>query len=274
MDPGGHFCQKREDRRARWAAQDSAYDGVAGKRSTMEERARACLAVGITLGMSEVSAVLQLFDGSGKSARACARRWGEYMVRGLDIDLAVHFRGPVEWERPMVVMANHNSHLDIPVLYAALPRVFGMLAKKSLFRFPIFKQAMTGIGCVPIERGDRERAKVAIDRAANLVRGGQSIVVFPEGTRGDGRGVYPFKMGGFHLVRAAGVPVLPVGIRGTAAVCPKNTFKVFPGTVEVHVGTLMEPTEPPAVPMHKDPFVRSVRDEIAALSGYPVVDPS
>ena len=236
----------------------------------MQDRLRACLAVGITLGMSEVCAGSLLYDRSGAACRKHVGTWGRLMVRHLGIDLQVRGGDAVDWSQPLVVMANHNSHLDIPVLFTALPRVFGMLAKDSLFRFPFFGQAMHGIGCVPIDRDDKAGARDSILRAAAQVRGGDSIVVFPEGTRGDGTTVRPFKKGAFHLVQMAGVPIVPVGLRGTAAVCPRDDFRVRPGVVNVAIGEPIKPVGTGA--QARTRLMEQVRVAIGQLTGLPLAD--
>jgi 1-acyl-sn-glycerol-3-phosphate acyltransferase len=239
----------------------------------MQERVRACAAVGITLGMSEAGVLALLADRSGETTRRIAKKWGHAMVSNLGIDLHVEGVDDALFRGPMIVMANHNSHLDIPILYAALPRALGMLAKADLFKFPIFGRAMTGIGCIPIERESRREAHAAVVRAAEQLRQGQGIVVFPEGTRGDGRSIQSFKAGAFHLALAAGVPVVPVGVRGTAAVCPRDNFRVVPGPVQVRVGTPIDPkslTEGGgSKAAQRARLARRVRDAIVALSGLP-----
>jgi 1-acyl-sn-glycerol-3-phosphate acyltransferase len=233
----------------------------------MQERLRACLAVGITLGMSEVCTASLFVDPSGAACRKYVGVWGRLMVGGLGIDMRVRGGEAVDWSKPVVVMANHNSHLDIPVIFTALPRIFGMLAKDSLFKFPFFGRAMKGIGCVPIDRENAVGARDSIRNAARQVRGGDSIVVFPEGTRGDGTSVRPFKKGAFHLVQAAGVPIVPLGLRGTASICPKNEFKVFPGVVDVAIGTPIYPEGTGAAARTR--LVNRVREAIVSLSGLP-----
>src|SRR5690606_8957248 len=115
---------------------------------------------------------------------------------------------------PSVILANHQSLFDIPVLYVALPEAYGMLAKKELFAVPFFGRAMHMLGCVPIDRARRADGIAAIGEAAKLVRGGNTIVVFPEGSRSRDGKLRPLKKGPFHLAQMAGVPLLPVGIRG------------------------------------------------------------
>ena len=129
-------------------------------------------------------------------------------------------------------MANHLSHVDIVALFIALPMNVGFLAKKELRRVPFLGQAMVAGGHVFIDRARRERAVQALDDAAQQVAAGASIVVFPEGTRGDEERVQAFKKGGFHLARQANVPIVPVGIRGTRGIMTRDELVIRPGECE------------------------------------------
>src|SRR4051794_19310227 len=189
-----------------------------------------------TLAMSEAAIFSMAWDPSGNLIRKLARFWGTRMCRTCGVEVSARGTERVDWDQPFVVMANHQSYFDIPVLYAALPRPLGMLAKRELFRLPVFRSAMTGLRCVPIDRKDRQQSFASLRSAAEQVRSGNSIVVFPEGTRSaDGR-IRPLKKGPFYLVEMAGVPIVPVGIRGTRDALAKNGVLVRPARVEVSVG--------------------------------------
>src|SRR5262249_14351335 len=134
-----------------------------------------------TLLMSEAAIASSLLDRSGETTRRFARFWGTTLCRTCGIRLAAHGGERVDWERPLIVMANHQSYVDIPVLYATLPVPFGMLAKQELFRVPVFSAAMRGMRCVPIDRKNRRQSFETLRQAAERVQKGNSIVVFPEG---------------------------------------------------------------------------------------------
>jgi 1-acyl-sn-glycerol-3-phosphate acyltransferase len=221
-------------------------------------------AYSFTLAMSGAGAASCLWDRSGKSVREVARFWGVNMCRVCGVTVSVQGGENVDWDSPLVVMANHQSHFDIPVIYASLPRSFGMLAKKELFRVPVFSAAMRGMRCVPIDRENRRQSLQSLRDAAEQVRSGKSIVVFPEGTRSpDGR-IQDLKKGPFHLAEMAGVPVVPVGIRGTRLVVPKNGVLVRPAEVVVSVGTPI-PVDPTG-PGERERLRAIVRAELASLS--------
>jgi 1-acyl-sn-glycerol-3-phosphate acyltransferase len=194
-----------------------------------------------TLAMSEAAVASSLIDRSGETTRKLARFWGRHLCRVCGVEVSTRGGEGVEWTRPLIVMANHQSYLDIPVLYAALPEPFGMLAKQELFRLPVFSAAMRGMRCVPIDRGNRRQSFESLRRAADQVRTGNSIVVFPEGTRSTDGCIQELKKGPFYLAEMAKVPIVPVGIRGTRHALAKDGVIVHGARVEVAMGAPIEP---------------------------------
>lgn len=171
-------------------------------------------------------------------------------------------------EGSVVFVANHQSYLDIPVLGALLGRRFLWLAKRELFSIPVLGQAMRAVGQIPVDRGDREAARASIAAAADELRKGFSVMLFPEGTRSaDGR-LRPFKLGFAHLAAAGGRPVVPLVLRGTAALWPKGAWGTRPGTVEV----LALPPLPPPRPEDTESvrrFAEQVHAAMLAAAGHP-----
>jgi 1-acyl-sn-glycerol-3-phosphate acyltransferase len=151
-----------------------------------------------------------------------ARWFGRRVVELLDIQLTATGAGHVP-RRAVVYMSNHQSHLDIPVLYATLPsRTIRMLAKAELFRIPLWGRGLRAAEFIEVDRGNHTRAVQSIEHAARLVQDGVSIWVAPEGTRSvDGR-IGKLKKGGFHLALATGTPIVPVAIRGTIGILPRG----------------------------------------------------
>jgi 1-acyl-sn-glycerol-3-phosphate acyltransferase len=137
-------------------------------------------------------------------------------------------------------MPNHQSNADIPLLLGRLPVQFRWLAKAELFRIPIFGRAMRGVGYISIDRSNRKSAFESLERAARTIRSGTSVLIFPEGTRSrDGR-ILPFKKGGFVLSVDAGVPIVPIIIRGTRDIIPKGHFLIRPAPVTMEI---LDPVE-------------------------------
>jgi 1-acyl-sn-glycerol-3-phosphate acyltransferase len=236
-----------------------------------EDRARATVATYLTFFHSVRGLAGLAVDRSGAKTQRVALEWGKAMAKHAGVETEIHGLRPELFDAPVIVMANHASHFDIPILLSVLPRCPGFLAKKELFDFPVFGPAMKGIHCIPIDRADRKQSLDAIEKAAGLVREGGRLVVFPEGTRGNGKQLRTLKKGPFHLVQRARVPIVPVGLTGTAAVCPRDNFKVYPGKVTIRFGEpiTFAPERPQNLAAERRVIMERVADSLSALSGLP-----
>lgn len=195
------------------------------------------------------------------------RGWARTVAAGVGLEVEAYGTWRLDPQGTYVLMANHQSHVDIPCLFLALPMVPGFLAKAELRRVPLFGRAMEVGGHVFVDRAQHARAIEAIAAAARDMSHGTSIAIFPEGTRSSVREVLPFKKGGFHLARQAGVSIVPIGIRGTADLLPKGSKQLLPGKAEVHVG---EPLPVETVTGLELPdLMREVRARICALAALP-----
>jgi 1-acyl-sn-glycerol-3-phosphate acyltransferase len=168
-----------------------------------------------------------------------ARWFGRRVIELLEIDLVTTGADRVPPGRAYVYMSNHQSHLDIPVLYATLPSpTIRMLAKQELFRIPLWGSGLRAAEFVEVDRGDRNRARQSIEYAAQLIHDGVSIWVAPEGTRSRDGSIGTLKKGGFHLAKDTQTPIVPVAIRGTIDVLPRGSRVMHKGKrVEVTVGS-------------------------------------
>lgn len=131
-----------------------------------------------------------------------------------------------ERNRAYVIVANHQSLLDIVVIYAALTIHFKFMAKKELFRIPFLGWHMFLAGDIPIDRGNRDSAKRAIEKSRDWLRKGFSVVFFPEGTRSTDGEIQPFKAGAFKIAAEEKIEILPVVIDGTGDTIPKHDWKI------------------------------------------------
>jgi len=161
---------------------------------------------------------------------------------------------------PVIFMGNHQSNFDILSLYAGLPRHFSWIAKEELFRIPLFGYAMKRAGYLPLDRSDGRRALKTMESAAEKIRGGVSVVIFPEGTRTMDGKLLPFKRGGFLLAARAGVPIVPFTVNGSARVNPAKRLEVHPGTITINFGDPI-PTEG-ATGRKRDDLIDRVREAI------------
>jgi 1-acyl-sn-glycerol-3-phosphate acyltransferase len=166
----------------------------------------------------------------GRAQRdVCSRRiiaWAEGLVRLARVEIEVSGLEHAATDETFVVMSNHQSLYDIPVLFQALNRPMRMVAKKELFRIPFFGHAMTAAEFVRVDRGNRRQAFEAIDRAKELVESGLDVWIAPEGTRSKDGGLGEFKRGGFHLALGTGARILPVSLAGTRQVMPTSGLRI------------------------------------------------
>jgi 1-acyl-sn-glycerol-3-phosphate acyltransferase len=185
-------------------------------------------------------------------------RWfGRRVVELLDIRLHATGADRVPPGRAYVYMSNHQSHLDIPVLYATLPSpTIRMLGKKELFKIPLWGRGLRAAEFIEVDRSNHVRALASIEYAARLVRDGVSIYLAPEGTRSrDGR-IGKLKKGGFHLALDTATPIVPVAIRGTIQILPRGGKSARLGQpVDVTIGAPIE-----VAGRDLDGLMRDVRD--------------
>lgn len=188
-----------------------------------------------------VAIISSFITGNGDFAHRLGRIWSRVLFSAAGARLTVSGLENIPRGRPVVFASNHASQFDIPALYLALNVQFRFLVKKELFRIPLFGTAMLKAGYIPIDRSGGRAAVLSIRKAAEKIRSGTSVVVFPEGTRSvDGR-LGPFKPGGMQLAIQAGCPIVPVAISGSYKVLPKGSLKVRPGSIKVAVGRSMDP---------------------------------
>jgi 1-acyl-sn-glycerol-3-phosphate acyltransferase len=167
-----------------------------------------------------------------------ARYFSRRVIEVLEVDLVTTGTERVPPGRAYVYMSNHQSHLDIPMLYATLPSpTIRMLAKKELFQIPLWGQGLRAAEFIEVDRSNHARAVQSIEQAAALLRDGVSIWVAPEGTRSrDGR-IGKLKKGGFHLAIDTATAIVPAAIRGTIDILPRGGKAMKTGQrVSVTVG--------------------------------------
>lgn len=141
-----------------------------------------------------------------------------------------------------IVMANHSSNLDPPVLIPLLPGRVVIYLKASLMKIPLLGYAMRLAGFIPVLRdGSVEAAKATSAAAQRELERGSCLVVFPEGTRSQGGSLLPFKKGPFFLAMESGAPVVPASIAGATRMLPKGSTRLRSGTVTVTFHSPLDP---------------------------------
>ncbi|MET0339849.1 MAG: lysophospholipid acyltransferase family protein [Polyangiales bacterium] len=229
--------------------------------------ANAGTAVGWTVFMCSVAVPLYSVTRHRPTFQRMQRFWATSLARAWGMKVHAHGVEQLDPKGTYVFMANHLSHVDIVALFCGLPMNVGFLGKKELRRVPFIAQAMVAGGHVFIDRKTGTNAASTLTSAARTVAAGAPIVIFPEGTRGAREEIAPFKRGGFNLALQAGVPVVPVGLRGTRAIMGRERLTIEPGVVDVHVGAPVDPKSFASTALLSE----HVRGEVGRLADMPLV---
>jgi 1-acyl-sn-glycerol-3-phosphate acyltransferase len=145
--------------------------------------------------------------------------------------------------RPAIFVGNHTSLLDPPLLISTLPCHPVFVAKRELAYVPFLGWVIWLAGFIFVDRGRGRAARASLSRAAQRIRGGQGVVVFPEGTRSRDGALLPFKKGSFVLALEARVSVVPVAIHGGRAILPAGSWRTAGGPYTLSLGAPLEPAD-------------------------------
>lgn len=164
-----------------------------------------------------------------------------------------------------VVVANHASYMDIPVLYSAIPLPLRFFAKKGLFSIPLLGWHLVRAGHLPVVRGDARASLKSMSEGARLIRERNiSVLLFPEGGRSEA-GIRPFKEGAAYIAIKAGVPVAPVGLVNVRSILPMHSLLLRPGVVKVRVGDPIETSG--MIPRDRERLNETLQEKVTELAG-------
>lgn len=184
----------------------------------------------------------------------------------LGIRVVVEGRQRILHGRAALYAVNHASNVEPPILFAVLRDLtpgLKVVYKAVLRKLPILGPGFDVVGFVPIERANRERATQAIDTAVSRVQAGNSLLMFPEGTRSRTGELLPFKKGAFVLAIRAGIPVVPTAIYGAGRAMRPGSPLIWPTVVRVHFGEAIETTG--LTNDDRDALTERVRNAVAVL---------
>ena len=200
--------------------------------------------VGIDTLISAILVILGgIFNPYSRFNNAVTRTWARIILFFLGAKLAVEGLENLKKSNSYVVVSNHQSQIDIPILVAALPSNLRIIAKKELFKIPFLGWGMKAVGMLEIDRSNHKKSIDTLKKAEKIVREHQlSVLVFPEGTRSSDGKIHPFKKGPFILAINTGLPILPVSISGTGHITPKGKLQINKGQVKIVIH--------PPIPVH------------------------
>src|SRR3954470_10795492 len=194
-----------------------------------------------------------LYNTAMKIARAGVRLAGvKVEIRGLD---------RFDNQGTYIYMCNHVSNIDPPIVIPAIPKRTSVLVKKEVFRIPVLATAMRMGQLVPVDRTDRESAINSLKKGKEVLDLGVNMTVFPEGTRSQTGELLPFKKGPFYMALEAGVPIVPMTIMGTAAIWPKGSRTIKPGTATLVFHSPIDPKQFP----EREALMDAVRASIGSV---------
>ena len=190
----------------------------------------------VTIFIFVIVIISLAFDRSGNSIHSIGALWSRILLFLSGVTVEIKGAENLFQDSPQILASNHRGAFDILALQGFIPIQFRWVAKKSLFKIPIIGWSMSLAGYVSIDREKAGSAYKSIERAAEKVKKGASVLIFPEGTRSSAGSLLPFKRGGFLLAIKSGVPIVPVSIRGTENLMKKESILIRPGAVKVVIG--------------------------------------
>jgi 1-acyl-sn-glycerol-3-phosphate acyltransferase len=186
--------------------------------------------------LAPVSLLSSFFDKDGRIQHNLARFWARLILATCMAPVDVIGLDKLDLSRAYVYAANHISAFDIPVLYAALPIQFRIVALIDIFRRPFVGWHLRRSGQIPIDMSTPRATFKSLHTGIEDLKLGLSVVIFPEGSRSPDGEIKPFFNGAFYMATKAHVEVVPLAIVGTFEMLPMNTFHIKPRRLKLVVG--------------------------------------
>jgi 1-acyl-sn-glycerol-3-phosphate acyltransferase len=182
------------------------------------------------------SFLASLVDRSGNASHRAARVWGKLLLAVSFIRVTVTGLEKLDAKGSYVFVANHSSYMDIPAILSRFPQQFRFFAKIGLYRIPFLGWHLKWAGHLPVDRSNaRHRLQSMNEGARTIAQRHVSMLLFPEGGRSP-QGLREFKEGAAYMAIKAGVPIVPVAIRGMRTLLPMGSIHIRSGKVRVCVG--------------------------------------
>lgn len=162
------------------------------------------------------------------------KQWAQMLTRSAGAKIEVHGNEQVPTDGPLVFIANHQGNFDIPIMIGHVARHKALISKVEVKLMPWIRTWMRLMQCVFMDRRDLRQSAKAILDAIEIVKKGQPMVIFPEGTRSKSDALGDFKHGSFRLALKSGAPIVPVTIDGSWRIHEQQGY-IKPATVHVTV---------------------------------------
>ena len=187
--------------------------------------------------------------------------WASWVLWSTGLNYNVHGKENIDLNSQYIFISNHVSALDIILGFVAIPLNITFLAKKELFKIPLFGRAMIAAGMIKIDRQNPEKAKASIDKATKtLISSNFSTIIYPEGTRSESGSLLPFKKGGFVLAIKSQLPIVPFTVVGAEKALPRGSFNINKKDIDLFIG---KPIETKHLTLeNKEDLLQNCRQEI------------
>ena len=224
----------------------------------------AVVAFVVTIPLATLTIAIAVVKSTSPWIDRIIHLWARTLVHAAGVELHTENLDRIDPAKRYILVANHYSYLDIPCILTAIPQPIRFMAKISLFKIPIFGWALGRAGFIPIDRKNRRTAVKSFDLAANRIRKGNTIVIFPEEGRSRYRDMRPFQRGAFLLAIKSQKTIVPMALDSTFDIWPVGSFwHIKPGKVTLRVGTPIETAK--LTVKDKDRLLNEAREQIQAM---------
>jgi 1-acyl-sn-glycerol-3-phosphate acyltransferase len=211
--------------------------------------------------------LVSLVDKKGRAQHRIAQFWARVAVRITLSTLKVEGTENLRKHRVAVYAPNHTSYMDVPVVFAALPFQFRILARKQLWQWPFIGWYLERSGQMPIDTENPHATLSSLGGAVKTLRASMPLVLFPEGGRTSDGALRPFLSGAAYLAIRAQVPLVPIALKGVYDLLPIHTHHLYPGKLTLCVG---EPIETKGMSVRQNgELTERLRDAIEAMMTVP-----
>ena len=171
-----------------------------------------------------------------KPFKIAAKIWSNFLAITGGMRVKCNGLKNIPKKQGVILVSNHQGAVDIPLLLAKLPLLFVFMVKRELFKIPFFGWFLRKAGHLSVDRGKASSAFSTLNQAQKMLASGESIVIFPEGTRSRDGSLGPFKRGSLLLAIKSKVPVIPIAIDGSFKARKKGSFLFYPTTITLSIG--------------------------------------
>jgi len=194
----------------------------------------------ITVACGSVSLLVSFAERNGRMQHRIARIWARAVVWSTGCSITVQGMENLCRHSVVVYASNHTSYMDTPVIFAALPCQFRILAKKELWPIAFIGWYLARSGQIPIDTANPHATLSSLGVGVKALRAGMPLFVFPEGGRTADGELKPFLSGAAYLAIRAQVPLVPIALSGVYDLLPIHTRHLYPGELRISVGEPIE----------------------------------